>query len=210
MVRKVFILFLTLMISLSLCACTRDFRDRDMDIYEKIHKRYNSLTSYSADVSISVFSNKTENQYFLSQKFCAPDKFFTRATDKAATFSVVTITNGTKTKTYADGSEYSLVVPSNDFLSLLYVNNFFSAYYLSEETALSVNASLSESDQTILSLELSDNDSVVHSASLSVDNKTLIPHTLTLYNADGEKLLIATYQNFKFNDKIDLSVFDTD
>ena len=85
MCKRLTIILLTLTISLSICSC--GFSDRDMDIYEKIHNRYNKLASYTADLDLTVFSNKTENRYFLSQKTQDPDKFFVRVTDEKGTFS---------------------------------------------------------------------------------------------------------------------------
>lgn len=210
MCKKLLCLFLTLMISLSATGCTRPFSDRDMDIYEKIHKHYNKLESFSADLDLTVFSNKTENRYFVNQKFQTPDKFFTRVTDEKGTFSVSTITNQSKTKTSADGSEYSLIVPSDEYVSLLFINNFFKAYYLCKETSISVDSSLTKSDKTVLNVNMSDNNLSIKSISLSIDNKTLSPHALTAYGKDDKKLLYATFDNFKFNEKIDESIFNTD
>lgn len=196
------------MISLSAVGCSRAFSDRDMDVYEKIHKHYNELKTYSADLDLTVFSNKTQNRYFVSQKHSSPDKFYTRVTDPEATFSVTTITNGAYTKTLADGSDYTLTVPSEDYVNLLFVNNFFKAYYASEETVVHVDSSVIKSDKTVLTAEIFENDSHIKKVSLSLDNKTLIPHTLTAYDADGNKLVYAKYENFEPNDKIDDSIFN--
>lgn len=210
MCKKLLPFFLTLMISLSASGCSRPFSDSDMDIYEKIHKKYNELTSYSADLDLTVFSNKTENQYFASQKFLSPDKYYTRVTDKDGTFSVTTITNNAVTKTAADGSEYSLTIPSEEYLSLLFLNNFFRAYYSSEETSLSVDTSTISSDKTVLSVSVAENELSIARVDLSVDNKTLAPYSITVYDANDKKLAYAKYENFKFNDKIDESTFYID
>lgn len=210
MCKKFFALFLTLMISLSGVGCSRPFSDSDMDIYEKIHKTYNTLKSYSADLDLTVYSNKTQNRYFASQKCLSPDKFYMRVTDEDGTFSVTTITNNAVTKTTADGSEYSLTIPSEEYLSLLFVNNFFKAYYASEETSLSVDASSTESDKTVLSVSVAENDLSISSVSLSVDNKTLAPYSITVFGPNDQKLAYGKYENFKLNDKIDESIFYID
>lgn len=210
MCKKAFCIILTLMISLSAVGCSHSFSDRDMDIYEKIHKYYNKMESFSTDIDLTVYSNKTENRYFVSQKFKNPDMYYTRVTDNDATFSVTTITNQGKTKTSADGSEYSLLIPSDDYVDLLFLNNFFKAYYMSKETSLFVNSSLAKSDKTIFSINLSDNDLCIGEISLSVDNKTLSPDTLTAYDTDGKKLFVASFCTFAYNDKIDDTIFNID
>ncbi len=208
MCKKISVIFLALMISLSLGGCKRPFSDRDMDIYKKIHENYNKMESYSADVDITVFSNKTENRYFVGQKYQSPDKYYTRVTDEDGTFSVTTVTNSGKTKTMADGSDYTLVVPSQEYLSLLFVNNFFRAYYSSEETSLTVDSNAFASDKTLLTVNVEENEQCISKAVLSVDNKTLMPHYLVAYDVDGRELFSARYENFKFNDKIDKTIFD--
>lgn len=208
MCKKLFLIFLTLMISLSVCSC--GFSDSDMDIYEKIHKRYNKLESYTADLDLTVFSNKTENRYFLSQKTQDPDKFFTRVTDEKGTFSLTTVTNNGTTKVSADGSEYSMTVPCEDYMSLLFVNNFLRAYFASEETSLSVDNSLTKSDKTLMEVAVSFEDLNLSKVSLSFDNKTLLPDTITVYNRDSKAIAKGKYENFILNDKINESVFSTD
>lgn len=168
------------------------------------------MESYSADLDFTVFSNKTENSYFVSQKSVLPDKFYTRVTDKDGTFSVTTITNGEKTKTTADGSEYYLTIPNKEYVSLLFVNNFFKAYHLSETTLISVDNSIVKSDKTIFDFTLSDNDSCIEKISMSIDNKTFAPHSLTVYDKEGKKLIFAKYENFIYNEKIDDSIFKID
>jgi len=210
MCKKFFSLFLTLMISLSIVGCSHPFSDRDMDIYEKIHKHYNKLESFTSDLDLTVFSNKTENRYFVNQKFQTPDKYFTRVTDENGTFSVTTITNKDKTKTSADGSEYSLTIPSDEYVSLLFINNFFKAYYLCKETSISVDSSLTKSDKTVLGVEIFDDDLAVKTISLSIDNKTLSPYSITAYDTNEKKLFTGKFDNFKFNEKIDESIFNTD
>lgn len=208
MCKRLTIILLTLTISLSICSC--GFSDRDMDIYEKIHNRYNKLASYTADLDLTVFSNKTENRYFLSQKTQDPDKFFVRVTDEKGTFSVTTVTNGTTTKISADGSEYAMTVPCEDYMSLLFVNSFLRAYFASEETSLSVDKSLVKSDKTLMEVAIENEDLNLSKVSLSFDNKTLSPDTVTVYNRDGKATARGKYENFKFNDKIDETVFSTD
>ena len=207
MCKKVLVLFLALMISLSVCGC-ESFSDSDMDIYEKIHKHYNKMESYTADVDVTVYSNKTENRYFIAQKVKSPDMYYTHITDEKATFGVTTVSKGGKTKTVADGSEYSMTVLDGNSLGILYLNNFFKAYYASEETSLSVQKSL-KSKKTSLTVELFDDSSAIKKVTLSIDNKTLSPVSISVYGEE-DLLLTGTFENFKYNKKIDDSLFYID
>ena len=205
MCKKLIVFFLTLMISLSVCSC--DFSDSDMDIYEKIHKRYNKLESYTSDLDLTVFSNKTENRYFVSQKTKDPDRFYARITDEKGTFSLTTVTNNGTTKVTADGSEYAMTVPCQDYMSLLFVNNFLREYFASESTSLSVDNSLTKSDKTLMEVAVANEDLNLSKVSLSFDNKTLLPDTITIYNKESKVIAKGKYENFTFNDKIDEAFF---
>lgn len=207
MCKKVFVLFLTLMISVSVTACN-GFTDSDMDIYEKIHKHYNKMESYTTDVDMTVYSNKTQNRYFITQKVKSPDMYYTHITDENATFSVTTTTKDGKTKTVADGCEYVMTVPDDKGLGVLFLDKFFKAYYASEETSLSVQKSY-KSQKTVLSVDIFDENTDIRKISLSIDNKTMSPVCISVYG-DEELLIKGTFENFRYNEKIDDSLFYTD
>ncbi len=209
MCKRLTLIFLTLMMSLSVCGCST-LSDSDMDIYEKIHKTYNKLESYSSDLDLTVFSNKTKNRYFISQKTVDPDKYYARVTDEAGTFTVTTVSNNGVTKVSADGSEYSLTVPCEDYLGILFVNAFLREYFSSEDTLMSVDKSITKSDKTVMEVAISKKELNLSRATLSFDNKTLAPDTITIYDLDNKVVAKGKYENFKPNDKIDESVFSID
>lgn len=208
MCKKLCLVFLTLMISFSTHGCTiKHFSDRDMDIYEKIHRHYSKMEGYSAVFAFEVISNKTEKQYVARQKTLSPDKFYTKVKSENSGLTVTTITNGEKTKTLTEGSDYFVTVPTAEHLGLLFVNRFFSAYYGSEETALIVNHA-GTGNVTVLTTDLSALDTVYQTATLTIDNKTLSPVELTLKDEAGTPLLHGTYKDFQYNDKtLEESIF---
>ncbi len=208
MCKKIISVLLTLMISVfafSACGGSR-LSDSDMDIYEKIHTYYSKMERYSADVTFSCFSNKTENKYTATQKAMGNDKFFIKVSNSDSSLSVTTIANGPKTKTLTDGTDYSVTVPSSDTTNLLFINSFFKTYYSSEETYLAVNGA-GKGNVTVLETDISPKSANCAKVSLSVSNKTLEPQTLTVYDMGGKVVMSAEFSNFKYNDK---SVSDSD
>jgi len=208
MCKKLTLLILTLTISLSVCGC--NLSDSDMDIYEKIHKKYLKMESYTADLDMTVFSNKTENRYFVTQKSQVPDKFYTRVTDPDGLFSVTTVTDGAVTRVDAEGSDYAITVPSDDYMNLLFVNNFLTAYYASESTYLSVDSSLIKGNNTSFSVDIDESGLCIRRACMTFDNDSLAPQSITIYGENEQILATAKYENFNFNENIDPSVFNTD
>lgn len=208
MCKKLTSLILTLMISLSVCGC--GISDSEMAIYEKLHKKFLKMESYTADLDMTVFSNKTQNRYFVTQKTQNPGKFYTRVTDPDGIFSVTTVTDGAVTRVDADGSDYAITVPSDDYMNLLFVNNFLTAYYASEATSLSVNSSPVKRNSTTFSVDIDESGLCIRRACMTFDNESLVPETIIIYGENEQILAKAKYDNFKFNDSIDPSVFNTD
>ena len=212
MCKKTIPVLLTLMISVFVfSACGGSYlSDSDMDIYEKIHSYYSKMESYSANVTFTVVSNKTENTYTAEQKAMGNDKFYIRVTNADSNLSVTTITNGQKTKTVTDGSDYSVTVPSAETTNMLFVSNFFKTYYASEETYLAVNGA-GQGNVTVLETEVSPKSANCAKASLTVNNKSLAPERLTVYDMGGNAVITCTFSDFQYNDKsISETVFETD
>ena len=194
----------------SACSPLGSLSDSDMNIYEKIHSYYNKMECYSANLEFTVYSNKTENKYVASEKALGNDKFYMKTTSPKSDLSVTTISNGKKTKTLTEGSDYSVTLPSNDALCLLFVNTFFKTYYSSEETVLTVNKA-SEGNVTILETTLSPISKNAAKIQLSINNDTLAPEEITVYNIGGNPWIKGKFSDFKYNDKeINESVFNTD
>lgn len=210
---KKLLCFLTLMTSVylfSACSPIGSLSDNDMNIYEKIHSYYNNMECYSANLNFTVYSNKTENEYHATQKALGNDKFYIKTKAPESLLSVTTISNVDKTKTVTEGSDYSVTLPASDALGLLFVNTFFKTYYASEETALTVN-SIAEGNITLLETNLSPISKNAAKISLSINNKTLAPEEITVYNISGNPWIKGRFSNFKYNDKdINESVFSTD
>ena len=212
MCKRIFVLLalMTTVCTISACSVRGGFGDRDMDIYEKIHRYYSEMERYSAKLTFTVFSNKTENQYMAEQKSIGNDKFYTTITNGDRALSVTTITNGEKTKTLTEGSDYSLTVPSAEVTGLLFVNRFFTAYYSSEETVLTAGGA-AKGNVTVLETELSLNRTNFAKMTLTVDNKTLAPKTLTVYDLGGKEVLKGEFSEFIYNDKaVEEAAFSTD
>ena len=204
------LLILTLMINLCmLTACNRSYiNDHDMDIYEKIHRYYSEMESYSASLTVTAHSNKTENTYTATQKTSGSDKYYIRFSDDNG-LSVTTVTNGDKTKTLTNGSGYSITVPTQEDAGFLFLNRFFSKYYASEDTTLLVSGK-AQGNVTLLETELSENNPRFSRAKLTVDNKTLKPLKMEITNLRDDPVLTGEFTEFIYNDTIEDGIFSID
>ena len=202
--------FLALMISICmLSACGHGYlHDRNMDVYEKIHRYYNEMESYSSDLTITAYSNKTKNTYHAEQKALGNDKFYMKIAADQGDLSITTVENGGKVTTTTDGSEFSVTVPTHEGTGLLFVNRFFAKYYASEDTVLSVNGGRNGS-VTVLETALSESNPRFAKAKLTVDSKTLAPLRIELADRNGDAILKGEFSHFIYNDSVDERIFST-
>ncbi len=200
MCKKRFLLALTISVFCFSGCVSGGFLDSDMNCYEKIHAYYNKMERYSATVSLTVLSNKTENQYTMQQKAMGHDRFFSHIKHEKNDISVTTITNGKQTQTVTEGTDYSVTLPTHGETNVLFLNSFFKTYYASENTYLKVNGTENES-VTVLETELNLTHTSVSKAALFVDNKTLSPLKLVLYDYGEKAIVTAKFSDFIYNDK---------
>ncbi|MBQ4087428.1 MAG: hypothetical protein IJC78_04195 [Clostridia bacterium] len=203
------LMILALMITCSMLTACSDFTISDMDVYERIHRYYSKMESYSATVHITAYSNKTQNEYIVYQKSVSPDRFYAKMSSPGMGLSVTAIEKNGLVKTFSEGSDSSVTLPSAEHTGLLFVNRFFAKYYASEHTVLTVSGK-TDSAQTVLETELYENNPQVSRARLSVDNKTLAPTELLLTDSNGNPVLKGEFTEFCYNDTIDQSIFSAE
>ena len=210
-VRLLAAILLTLMIipALSGCKGTMNFSDADMDVYEKIHKRYNEMESYSAQVRLTVKSNKTEKTYLLRQYAKEPGKYRTEILEPESMKGLVTVQNGESVKLTKPDTDKVITAPAEEELDYTFVNNFFKLYYKSEETAIDVVAGADggASGTTLLETELMPAEAHRKKATMLIDNKSLKPKNITVYDMGGNINMIAEFSDFVYNDNCKDEIF---
>ena len=170
------------------------FTDSDADIHAKIHKRYSDMKSYAADVKITVKSNKTENVYTAKQFFSEPD---TMSVEFNESGTLYLIKNG---MAVLKKGENELSFPAANSINYLFINEFFKLYYTSQDTAITVS-----SDEVLsvtrLETELIGSTSKRNSAVLTVNNKTLSPERLVIYDFGKNPVIEVDFLSFIYNAK---------
>ena len=94
------LMLLTLMITTG-CSSPMHFNDSHMDIYKRIHHTYSRMTSYTAEVKLTVKSNKTENTYLLTQDVKVPHMSALTIKEPSHMEGLKTVINGDKVLIFA-------------------------------------------------------------------------------------------------------------
>ncbi len=189
------------------CGRVPTLSDRDADIYTQLHKKFSRMEAYSATVKLTVRSNKTENTYTMTQKVKSPDQAVVTLKEPASLAGVTTVFSGDFVSVSADGEARPLQVSAREAVNPLLLTDFFAMYYQSEDTALSVSASLDSQGTILLETALIPDTSERYKMSLLCDANKLEPKTLTVYDVGGNIRMIAVFSDFSYNPPLDASLF---
>ena len=180
-----------------------------MGIHEKIHHFYTKMDSYSAQVRLKVKGNKTENEYVLEQYAKGTDKTLARVISPEILKGTETITNGERSAMRLPNTKVSQEeTETSKDLDCSFVNHFLRFYYQSEETVLQVSGVGNADGTTLLETELPPINARRSKASMLVDNQTLAPKNITVYDMGGNIVFIAEFEKFVYNDSIKDEIFE--
>ncbi len=199
-------LVITLMI-LSGCAPQKTLSDHEAGVYSRLHKKFSKMNSYSATVRLTVKGNKTENIYVMTQQVQEPDSAVISLTEPVTLAGLTTILSAGQASVSAFPDEAALTVPAADILQNVLINNFFSIYYQSEETALSVSAPATGNGTVLLETAVIPETSEQYKLALLCDAQKLEPKSLTVYDVGGNIRMIAEFSDFIYNPSFDSEIF---
>ena len=177
------------------------------DVYTEIYERYTKLESYTAEATVKVVSNLTENEYRIRQYYQSPNKYRIDVLDADGTESVTYI--------FSDGTVYMRhqsvdpeimenYIPNDK--NYMFIPDFFEGYYKSQSTSVTASSSLG-SEQVCLNSTLSGSNSFRFSQSLWMDKKTMLPLKLVTYDVNNEPVVTVEFTDFKLDEKIEDSEF---
>lgn len=201
MLKKISLFLALLMTSFVLGSCSgiTMLSDSDADTYAKIHKRYIQMSSYCADVKITVLSNKTQKTYQAKQYCLLPDKMMLDFSE-----GLKIVFAGDKVNVIS--GENSEEFHASDDVNYLFVHEFFELYYRSQDTAVSAQ-NHDDGGSTFLETELINQTSHRYKAVLKINNKTLNPERLTVRDLGGNDVIYADFSSFLYNAKIAEEIF---
>ncbi|MBE7022390.1 MAG: outer membrane lipoprotein carrier protein LolA [Ruminococcaceae bacterium] len=198
-------LVLTLMITAG-CASHFQLSDSHVDIYKRIHDKYNRMKSYTAEVTLTVKSRKSEQVYRLSQQVKEPELAAITIREPDSLSGLRTVFNGSQVRIESPAAPEGLVTTTQKMPNALLVNQFFSIYYQSEETAISVNSQ--ESGGTmLLETECRPQKAEAYKVTLLLDTKTLEPKNITVFDVGGNVRMLAEFTEFVYNPSLPEEIF---
>ncbi len=191
---------------LSLCSCSEKL---GMSKMEKIQNMLTDMETYEAETEFSVISNKGETIYKAIQ---TADKNGRYKIDMLSPENVngnYTIFDGQSVCQYNKSLDKKIKVDMPDLKGRneIILFNFVENYLNSEGVALET-ASMEESTYTVLEAVIPGGLELLATEKLFVNNETLLPEKLIIYDKNGNERYIIVYKNFEYNKELDENIFN--
>ena len=209
--KKPKIFLLVFLMAIIFTACQKEGEkssEQDMSAYEKIQKNIVELETYRTDATIEYISNKGSNIYSTAQmgKISGEYKISIIGPDQVA--GNITMFDGKMITQYNPRVAGKVSVSTTETMdrSEVLLTSFIKNYLKSQEVSVSV-ANMDESRCTVLEATIPGDHAYLATEKLWVDNETLQPVQLIIYDPEGAERVIVSYSNFEYNVELDDSEF---
>ena len=172
----------------------------EVTAFERIQRMLFELQTYRAMATVEYRSNKGSNIYETVQHARITGEYRIEVTAPEAVSGSVTVSDGRQIHQFNNrvNGRVSLMVQETPERSEIFLTSFIRNYKQSEEVSVSV-ADMDEGVRTVLEATIPGNHPYLSVARLWVDNETLLPVKLIIFDADGSERVVVTYHVFEYN-----------
>ncbi|MDK2809350.1 MAG: hypothetical protein PWR27_59 [Petroclostridium sp.] len=204
---KYLLLLLTLMTIL--CSCSQ--KEKNADAYTRIYEKYKDIKSYQCIMTINISSNKTVKQYKIKQYYKSPDNYKVEVLEPEEIKGLVTVYSNSCVTTIQPEIEgkFTLLNFNPVGESYIFLPDFLESYYKSEQTSV-MTMREQESRYTVLKADIPGNNPYRFSQSMWIDNQSLLPVKMEVYDIKNKPVISIRFDEFEFNAKLEDEVFQID
>jgi len=180
----------------------------EITAFERIQRMMFELQTYRAVATVEYRSNKGSNVYETVQHARITGEYRIEVTAPEAVSGSVTTSDGRQIHQFNNrvNGRVSLMVQETPERSEIFLTSFIRNYKQSEEVSVSV-ADMDEGVRTVLEASIPGNHPYLSMARLWVDNETILPVKLVIFDADGAERIVVTYHIFEYNVVLDDGLF---
>jgi len=204
MKRKLFALMVGITMLLGGCTAAQD----GSAAYEKVQNMLMKLETYEAAATVTFISNKNTHEYETLQHGKITGEYRIEVTGPEKVAGNVTLFDGKVICQFNGRTSGKMTVASAEAPERveLLLTSFIKNYIKSQEVSISV-ANMDESVCTVLEATIPGEHAYLRTEKLWVDNKTLQPVRLAIYDPDGGERILVSYRSFEYNKVLDDSLF---
>lgn len=204
---KKFLCVLSAVVCLSLTACFGG----EKTAMDKIQKRLGDMESYRCTADLKRITNKGETDYGIEQYCKMSGEYKLIIVEPDNLKGNYTVFDGSKICQYSASAGGKVVTdaPEAQARNELFLSCFVKNYMQSEEVSVDV-AVMDEGKCTVLEAVIPGGNKFTATEKLWVDNETLDPVRLVIYDTDGRERYIIDYNEFEYNCDFEEGTFDID
>jgi outer membrane lipoprotein-sorting protein len=181
----------------------------ELSAFEKIGRMLAELHSYRAIATVEYRANKGSNTYETVQHARITGEYRVEVTGPEHVAGSITVNDGRTIVQFNRRVEgrVSVAVAETPERSQLFLTSFIKNYFQSDEVSSVMVADMDEGVRTVLEAAIPGNHPYLATARLWVDNETLLPVKLIVFDPEGAERIIITYHAFEMNVVLDDSLF---
>lgn len=202
MKKAILLLFISFIMLFSGC------KEKIVSDYDKVHDKIINMDSYFCEADVKYISSKSENTFTIKQYCKMSGEYRIETISPEEVNGCIILFDGNMIWQYNKkiDSKISVNTPDKPERSEILLSSFVKNYVNSQDVAVET-ANIDAERATVLEAKIPGNFKYCSSEKLWVDNKTLMPLQLIIYDTDGKERIIVTYKNFEFNPKIEDDLF---
>ncbi|WP_130807721.1 LolA family protein [Senegalia massiliensis] len=191
---KLFVVIILLIVIFTISCSNKN--PTNEELFNELVKTINNIETYSADVNISIESNKGKEKYSAKHIFSKPKKYRIKYLDE-------------KQEIYFDGKSLYLIYPNIDKTkivlerkeidqySTLFIGYFLEIIQTSEKIEMK-----SDKDFLIIDLELPGNSTKRRNQRIWFSKENFKPHKMIITDTKGMENVEVKYDNLNYNVKL--------
>jgi outer membrane lipoprotein-sorting protein len=191
------------------CQGTGQTKKETQNAYEKIQSILVNIETYMCEATVEYKSNKGSNVYNTVQKCKITGEYRVEVVGPEKVAGNVTLSDGKTIYQFNKKLSGRIAVATKESQerSEIFFTSFIKNYLKSNETAVSA-AKIADEPCTVLEAQIPGSHPYLASEKIWIDNKTLKPVKLIIYDPQGSERIIVTYKSFEYNVPLENSEFE--
>jgi len=206
--KKFISVFISLVLLAVLAACTAKGTEVVSDM-EKIQKQLIDMKNYACIATVEHISKRGVKVYETKQYYKKTGEYRLEMLAPENIKGIITTYNGKTICQYNPNVEGKIRkdLESSDYVDEMLLGAFIRNYLKSEHTSVAA-AKFDKAKCTVLEAVIPGEHKYLATEKLWVENSTLLPKQLVIYDKEGEERVRVTYSEFQWNAELEDKIFE--
>jgi len=180
----------------------------NVSAYERINEALMNMHSFRAETTVKYISNKSTNEYTTTQHAKMSGEYRIEVTGPADVAGNITVFDGTTIYQFNPNVSSQIAISTRETpeRSQIFLTSFMMNYLISNEVSRAVG-DFGEGRATIFEANVPGTHPYMATQRLWVDNETLTPIQLIIFDPDGVERIVITYISFEYNPELPEDLF---